>query len=189
MMIKIIRYIPIIIFLYGGISWFLIPYFFKNGDEFVLSDAQSFVADNKQIYIYGRFYSAVNVYDTDGKFITSFPTKGYKGEEKLYLTQNNELAIAHPSEFSDRITYYYSKDGKFLREDYLPIQDTIPRDNRYYSVPLVCYKLYRKQKNKDILIFKQSYWKTLLTPPLSLLIGLLVLFPTIILEKLVFKDK
>ena len=186
---KIIHFFAIILFLYGVISWFLIPYFFKKGDEFVLSDARSFVADNKNIFIYSRFYSAVNVYDTFGNFIASFPIKGYKGEEKLYLTQNNELAIAHPSDFSDRVTFYYSKDGKFLREDYLPIKDTITRDNQYYSVPLVWYKLYHKKNNKDVLILKQSYWKTLLTPPFSLLIGFFILFPTVFLEKLVFKGR
>ncbi|KFF11042.1 hypothetical protein N6B72_13745 [Chryseobacterium soli] len=186
---KIIHFFAIVLFIYGAISWFLVPHFFKKGEEFVLSDARSFVADSKNIYIYGRFYSAVNVYDTFGKFITSFPVKGYKGEEKLYLTQNDELAIAHPSEFSDRLTYYYSKDGKFLGENSFPIQDTISRDNRYYAVPLVCYKLYRKQNNKDVLILKQSYWKTLLTPPFSLLISLLIIFPTVFLEKFVFKDK
>lgn len=183
-MMKIIRCFPVLLFVYGALSWFLIPYFFKTGDEFVLSDARSFVADSKNVYIYGRFYSAVNVYDTSGNFITGFPVKGYKGTEKLYLTQNNELAIAHPSEFSDRLTYYYSKEGKFLGENSFPIKDTISRDNRYYAVPLVCYKLYRKQNNKDILIIKQSYWKTLLTPPFSLIIGLFVFFPTVLLEKL-----
>lgn len=149
------------------ISWIGMESLYKNGEEHPMSDIQDFIVDdNGDIIVNEVFYSVIQVYDKNGKFLTSWKPKVNGHGFKIFLGENKLLKIARSK--NDIEQYIYTFKGDFIqKENFVISQNDSSNCKNYKIVGGVFFpKIIKLVKNQEKIIIKQNFIMNMLKAPL-----------------------
>ena len=102
---------------FGSLSGPIFSYSNFQGEkiEFPLSMPKSIVVDSHgHIYCGLNFYSRIQVYNRNGKFLKGWPVNALGGDFRIFIDNKDRLQVITNS---GRYRYIYNFDGKMLKSD------------------------------------------------------------------------
>lgn len=146
------KYLVITLMILGLMGWFGDSLAnlgdFKNS-EFPLGHLKGIAVDDEgRIFCGSQYYSRVQVYDRNGKFLTGWFVDSSGGAFKLKLDKEGKLHIAT---VRNGFHYVYNSDGKLLKK--------LANEKEYYEKISTEEQQYKFQDNKgDVYKISEASW-------------------------------
>ena len=171
---KIINAVAIFLIVYQFVSWFAMGIVFKEGEEHPMSNIKDFIVDdNGNVIISEGFYSVIQVFDKNGKFITSW----YPNSRNYNLSLGEKDVIIIDKDVSDR--RYFELNGSEIKNKQFSVSPNNVKNEKDYRLTggIFFPKIIKLVEGKEIVIVKQSFFLNITKAPFPFFgLGFLLLF-------------